>query len=257
MRGFRVFVAAACLMGAGALHADVWDLTTDNDNASTSNNTLIHGTDQVHDLADLSTGGGDRDWYFVPVNAFSSYEVVVDGQTGDLDFDVASVRRFDYPSTFLQDSAAVGPFAFSLRWANSTSTAASNAIQVRALACDVTPCTSTDQYRIRSYETTYAIPRFNNSGTQTTLFIIQNLTGSSCAVNVHYFNGAGSPLASAASAVAARGLATIATAGVVPGQSGSARVSHECGYGGLSGKAVALEPSTGFTFDTAMVARPR
>jgi hypothetical protein len=36
------------------------------------------------------------------------------------------------------------------------------------------------------------------------------------------------------------------------GESGSARVAHFGGVGALAGKAVALEPSTGFTFDTAL-----
>ena len=35
-----------------------------------------------------------------------------------------------------------------------------------------------------------------------------------------------------------------------PNQSGSVRIAHTCGYGGLSGKAVSVEPATGFTFDT-------
>jgi hypothetical protein len=30
------------------------------------------------------------------------------------------------------------------------------------------------------------------------------------------------------------------------------QIAHVGGYGALSGKAVSLEPSTGFTFDTAM-----
>jgi hypothetical protein len=36
------------------------------------------------------------------------------------------------------------------------------------------------------------------------------------------------------------------------GLSGSAQVSHDAGFGELTGRAVALEPSTGFTFDTVM-----
>jgi hypothetical protein len=257
MKRLEIAMGLACvLLGGIGARADVWDATNDNDNSTTTNNALIHGTDQVHDLADLAGGGGDRDWYFVPVAPFSSYEVLVDGQTGDLDFDAESVRRFVFPSTFAQDSSEVGAFAFSLRWANPSAAGASNTVQIRALACDITPCTTADQYRIRSFDTTYSIPRFNNSGTQTTLFLIQNLSEASCAVNVHYFGASGVLIGSASTPVAGRGVATVATATTAPGQSGSARVTHDCGYGGLSGKAVALEPSTGFTFDTAMVARP-
>jgi hypothetical protein len=41
------------------------------------------------------------------------------------------------------------------------------------------------------------------------------------------------------------------------GQAGSIRVAHDGRYGDLTGKAVALEPATGFTFDTPVVPRPR
>jgi hypothetical protein len=34
-------------------------------------------------------------------------------------------------------------------------------------------------------------------------------------------------------------------------------VSSDGGYGALQGKAVALEPATGFTFDTELLYRPR
>jgi hypothetical protein len=41
------------------------------------------------------------------------------------------------------------------------------------------------------------------------------------------------------------------------GQSGSITVSHAGGYGALAGKAVSLEPATGYSFDTPLVSRPR
>ena len=37
------------------------------------------------------------------------------------------------------------------------------------------------------------------------------------------------------------------------GASGAMTVAHDGGYGGLVGKAVALEPATGFSFDSPMV----
>jgi hypothetical protein len=188
MKNAFALMALVGLVGARTLGADVWDQTTNNDDDTTTNNVLMHGTDQVHDLADLATGAGDRDWYNVTVRPFSSYEVVVEGQTGDLNFDAASIR---------------------------------------------------------------------NSGTQATVFLIQNLTAGSCNVNVHYFGANGTNLGSTIAAVAGHGLLTLQTASAVGGQSGSARVTHDCGYGGLAGKAVALEPSTGFTFDTEMSPRPR
>jgi hypothetical protein len=43
----------------------------------------------------------------------------------------------------------------------------------------------------------------------------------------------------------------------VSGESGTLTISHDAGYGGLVGKAVALEPATGFAFDTPLIAKPR
>jgi hypothetical protein len=47
------------------------------------------------------------------------------------------------------------------------------------------------------------------------------------------------------------------TASLAPGQTGSVTVSHDGPYGVLQGKAVAVEPATGFSFDSPLVYRPR
>src|SRR5262245_34771119 len=69
------------------LRADVWDLATDGDNAcsATSDNELIHGSDQVHDLGVLAGAAVDQDNFTLTSRAYSSYEAVIDGLTGDLD----------------------------------------------------------------------------------------------------------------------------------------------------------------------------
>ena len=45
------------------------------------------------------------------------------------------------------------------------------------------------------------------------------------------------------------------TATLAPGISGTLTLSHDGAYGEVSGKAVAVEPATGFTFDTSLVPR--
>jgi hypothetical protein len=50
---------------------------------------------------------------------------------------------------------------------------------------------------------------------------------------------------------------TLNTATVAPASSGSLTISHDGPFGALSGKAVAVEPATGFTFDTPLLPRPR
>jgi len=41
------------------------------------------------------------------------------------------------------------------------------------------------------------------------------------------------------------------------GQAGAITISHDGRYGALQGKAVAVEPATGFTFDTPLEPRRR
>ena len=63
---------AALALGAAPAVADVWDLQTDNDNsASSTDNELVHGTLQIHDLA----GTVDQDYYVIGQKPFSSYEM--------------------------------------------------------------------------------------------------------------------------------------------------------------------------------------
>lgn len=45
------------------------------------------------------------------------------------------------------------------------------------------------------------------------------------------------------------------TASVAAGTGGALTVAHDGRYGDLVGKTVALEPATGFSFDSPMVAR--
>jgi hypothetical protein len=47
------------------------------------------------------------------------------------------------------------------------------------------------------------------------------------------------------------------TSTIAPDASGSVTVAHDAPFGGLVGKAVALEPSTGFSFDTPLEPRPK
>ena len=45
--------------------------------------------------------------------------------------------------------------------------------------------------------------------------------------------------------------------GALGGTSGSLVIRHNGPYLGLAGKGVAIEPATGFTFDTAVTPAPR
>ena len=52
-----------------------------------------------------------------------------------------------------------------------------------------------DVYRIRAYETTYSVPRFNNAGTQTTVLILQNPAAYPISGNIYFWSTSGALVA--------------------------------------------------------------
>jgi len=246
---------------AATARADEWDVGGDADNAFTTDNLVAHGSEQVHDLAVLPGTAADQDWFLAPTHPFSSYQFRVDGTTGGLDLVSPSVQRLNNNGGTVVESAVVTDFggALSLNWLGPASVASTpilNWVRVQGLSCG-TACSTQDRYRARFHDTTYTLPRFNNSGTQATVLLIQNASGRSCAATAYYFGVSGAFLDTANSLfLAPQELMIVNTAVPVPNQSGSVRVAHTCGRGGLAGKAVAIEPATGFTFDTAMEPRP-
>src|SRR5688572_32966534 len=86
-------VLACALMGR-AVRGDEWDVATIGDVGPVSRNHLFHGSEQVHDLAAVGSTP-DEDWYRVRSNARSSYQMVVDGLTGDLRLTATDVQLVD------------------------------------------------------------------------------------------------------------------------------------------------------------------
>lgn len=257
---------AVCLLAAVALAApaaaDVWDLGSDSDNslATASDNELWHGAVQTHDLGALAGPLEDVDFYSVFGDPYRSYEALITGTTGDLNNGGApdfQFDRVDSSQALLQTFVHVSPLGYSraIAWQQGGGSGVSF-LRVRGAGCGAT-CTSDDQYTLRFRETTYTVPRFNNTATQVTTLLVQNNSPVPVATTVWFFGpGGGTPVGSTAFTLAPQALAVVPTAQTVPGQSGSILVSHNGHYGALSGKAVALEPSTGFTFDTAMAPVP-
>ena len=124
-----------------------------------------------------------------------------------------------------------------------------------------TDCGVDDVYRLRFYETTLAGPRFNNSGSQTTVLLLQNSTDATVDAAIHFWSPDGTLLATHVPSppLAPKTTLVLDTAQVpgLAGTSGSITVAHAAPHGGLSGKTVALEPATGFSFDTPLLPRPR
>jgi len=259
-RNAAVLLVGATLLGA-PVRADVWDFGNDPDIGPGTDNALFHGSEQVHDLAvgPSSFGDGglpDEDWYLTMARPFSSYQFLVDSFTGDLDLTVTGLQRLD-PSQVVQQDAAIleAGGALSLGWVNAAAVDETSYVRVRGAACGST-CSTSDTYRARFHDTTYTVPRFNNSGSQATVLLVQNATDRSCSLTAFFMSNAGSMVANPSFSLGAHELLVLASASVAPNQSGSVRIAHTCGYGGLSGKAVSVEPATGFTFDTLVLHRP-
>jgi hypothetical protein len=201
-----------------------------------------------------------EDRFWLSQSPLSSYEVVVDGTSGDIGPAVALDRVGPDGSTVLQSGAATGSGpSRSLRWVNPLPVVMdSELVRVRSAQCS-TDCGDDDVYRIRAYETTYRLARFSNAGTQVTVLLLQNTTSQPITGTVHFWAGDGSLLASQIFLVTARAQVVLntSTIGALAGRAGTATVANDGRYGELAGKGVAIEPSTGFSFDTPLLPRPR
>lgn len=269
MRRILFALSLGALLCAPAARADVWDTSGDNDNDGGTDFFITHGShSETHDLGVQSTPTfscatppcADEDWYGVELAIQTSFEVVVDATTGDLGPGL-DVELMDYYGAAIPGAVMTGvdgsAFSRSLRWdTGAVGGYFYGYVRVSGAACG-TSCTTADTYGIAARETSYSLPRFNNSSSQITIVQIQNATDDTVATNIDFFNASGLFLGTHSVTLAPHRLLVLntSTLGFASGQSGSAIVRHNGRYGALAGKAVAVEPATGFTFDTPMVAR--
>jgi hypothetical protein len=255
-------LASLLLLGSGAARADdSWDQATYPDSNLSGQNTLLHGTTQTHDLQ--SHASHDEDYFKAPVRAHQSYEARVFGSTVIFQPPpppcpagvCAILERVDLNGITIQSSQKVeGDFATTaVRW-----TPTADGVEfLRVRGPDL--ATTYDQYSITFLNTTLFAPRFNNSATQTTFVLLQNVTTAQAIGEIDFWSGAGALLHGEPFTIPAHG-GVVVNSATLPGAAGAAgflSVSHNAGYAGLTGKAVALEPATGFTFDTAIAPLPR
>jgi hypothetical protein len=248
-----VGLMALALAGAPVL-ADVWDASpTDQDDSSATDNEIVHGTVQTHDLA-AQAATADQDWYKIPSFAFSSHEFVVDGPTGDVTNGL-DLNRVTAAGAVLTAGAGLpggSNYAQSVRWQNVSTTSTTEYVRVSGAQC-TTACTTVDQYTARYFETTAVISRYNNSGTQTTVMILANPNDYTISGTAWFFTTTAGVLAgSQPFVISSRDVDVFSTASQAPGVSGFIIITHNGRYGDLHGKAVALEPATGFSFDTPL-----
>jgi ELWxxDGT repeat protein len=215
---------------------------------------LSHGTALRASLEPLPGRAGSQDWYLIHQAPHASYEVVVDEISGDavpLQLD----RMAAGGSTALQSGTATGTgSSVSLRWQNfSASAVAEEHLRLSSSACG-TACGADDLYRVRVYETTLAGARFNSSGGQVSVVILQNPTHAPILGYIRTWEPAGMLGQQTPFNIAAHGSFVFSPE---QGTAGSLTVTHDGPYGSLTGKAVSLEPATGFSFDTPLTPRAR
>jgi hypothetical protein len=218
---------------------------------------LSHGYELITDLA-ANLGVTDADEFLISQKPFSSYEAVVDSTSGDIGPTLHVDRVIAGTTTVLQSSQPIGVgFSRSLRWMNTLGSDVNNeAVHVRSGQC-TTDCGLDDVYFIRGYETTYSIPRFNNAGTQVTVLLLQNPTDYTIHGNVYFWNAPGTLVGTAAFTLLQKQLLVLNTA-IVPGVNGiggMVTIANDGRFGDLSAKTVALEPATGFSFDSPALPR--
>ena len=252
---------------AGARAEDPWENSGGvGDDSALSRNTLSHGIVQQHDL-DEAGMGNDQDWMVVPTLFNHSYEARISGTSVEFDWGscgpCAQFELVDANGNILTEDVGVVNDGTgnteeandrSIRWIADSSTT-DEYVRVRGTSLTET---ASDVYTIRFWDTTYSIPRWNNSSTQTTVFLIQNLAQVPVTLDIDFYDASGQQLVVLGTTIPARGLFNLNTSTVsqLVGKSGHAYVFHTAGYGGLAGKAVAVEPATGFTFDTPMLPIP-
>jgi hypothetical protein len=165
----------------------------DDDAPSLSSLELTHGSRVTADLAAAPGPLADHDLYRLAQGPYSSWEIVVDEVSGDASPGLVLERLAEDNGTVLQGGAAVGTGpARAMRWQlRAATTEVRQHIRVGSASCG-TNCDSDDRYRLRAYETTGRIPRFNSSGSQVTVLILQNAAGQSIQANADFWDGAGS-----------------------------------------------------------------
>jgi hypothetical protein len=242
--------------------SDPWE---DRDDTAATTNILRHGVvQQGHDLE----GGAalDEDWTTFVAKPRHSYEARVTGRRWWNFCQVLPCMPFfdrvDAAGTVLTPgsassediAAAQGSEGRTVRWI-----ASAGGREYLHARTDGPTSSLTAPYDVVMFDTTLFLPRWNSTASQTTILILQNTTNAPVTGSVYFYDATGALLATEPVSVPEHGVQLLSTASVpaLAGRSGSAAIAQLGGYAALAGKAVALEPATGFTFDTAITPLPR
>jgi hypothetical protein len=264
-----VLALMIAFVAPGANADDIWESSSicSPDDFAASCNQLLHGAIQTHDLQGTSAAP-DQDWMVVETKIRHSYEARAfntaipfkgAGCSNCADFDRVNGTGTVLTGPFGPDGGGpwLGfiPSYVVVRWIG----AANQRDWIRVIGPTTgATLTASDKYDIQLRDTTYFISRWNQSGSQVTVFLIQNNSQATVTGSIYFYDAAGALLSTQALSVPVSGLQILSTAGIpaLSGLSGSAAIAHLGPYGALTGKVVALEPGTGFTFDTLISPLP-
>jgi hypothetical protein len=273
----RPVVAASALLAAlasGGVRADVSE--PDNSASLSANTLLLHGAPPA--LRDLA-GVNDIDYFTVDAVPGHSYEVrtmnsrwygavVTLTRRNSSDTLLQSGASYAMSSARAADGTVIGNVfgvLANLRWIED---AANRTVYIRYEhdASVTNFSAAVTQYEIEFVETTLYCPRYNNTGTQVSVLIIQrtnapdSFDSNVCSAVASFFDESAAATGQTGNlSFSSNGMSVVQVANVpgVAGTRGSARIAHTCGYGGIQAKLVALEPATGFSFDTQCHSRQR
>ena len=159
---------------------------------------------------------------------YASYEVVVDGASGDLgagDRPGPGARRVRRPAPSCSRRLRSGPVrpqpALRQRDVRRDRRISSSACAAWTCSSD---CGPDDTYRLRAWDTTGAVPRFNNSGSQVTVLLLQNPTDRPVDATVFFWSATGTLLATYATPRrATQGACGSSNTATLPGLAGAGR----------------------------------
>jgi hypothetical protein len=226
---------------------------------------------QLHDLDEQLSATNEQDWSIVPTVRYHSYEARVSGYSVDFATSpcpgCAQFERVDRTGAILTEDVGVvngGPGTGnvpandrSVRWiGNLEGNSTFDFVRVRGSA-DLEDATYV--YTLRSWDTTYRVPRWNAANGQTTILVVTSLIQANVAARILFFGEDGT-LVTTVEALFVRNRPLVYSSAsnfALTGKSGFALIAHNGGYGALTGKAVSVDPATGFTFDTALETIPQ
>ena len=240
----------------------------DTDNDSGSDNEIVHGTSQVHDLG-AQARVADEDWYPLPLAHGRSFEIRVDGITGDVTTGSTAPtvqllrrqRNHAPPGSGRSDqlrARAQPALRVHEQWSGRVQLVLRPGRERRLRH---------ELYRRRRVSVfarstrRSRLPRFNNTNGQVTVLVLQNPSRRTIVYSAGAWTAGGVYLGSFGAVIApyATSVTNLSTvnAGALDNQSGSLVIRNDGPYQGLTGKGVAVEPATGFTFDTAVTPAPQ